>query len=496
MGLRSRCVGLILNNAVLLLVCGVCLASTFFVYFSFIGSADEAKSSAAEVALGVGLLLSVLLCVIARLLLTARDRAVVIAEGMTRTSRDGEEIQHRLALAAQSANEAKTEFLTNMSHELRTPMTAILGYTDILAEMIPLHENPDAMRSNVHRIKESGSNLLAMINDVLDLSIIEEGKLEIVGHDCYVPEILSEVLSSMKPHADHRGIALDARFETPVPICIVADAFRVRQILTNLISNAIKFTNHGAVTVVVRVDGEAISFSVKDTGIGIEESKLESLFHRFEQADNTLTRKYGGIGLGLTISKHLALLMEGSLEVDSVVGKGSIFVLEFPLVYPEGPRRMITQHFEDDDFKNKSQGGVRRHMDYAPLKGRVLLAEDGDDNQRLIRHFLTKAGVDVVIVQNGKLALDLYEKDRSFDLIIMDMQMPVLDGYQATTLLRENGCDLPILALTAHAMHGDRERCLECGCDEYQTKPIDRTKLLKTVKHMLEFGRSGGRRAA
>lgn len=463
------------------------------------------RKARANASLFIGLVVTSLVTALAWIITAGRARAVKIAEQMTKSLRESEAEQRKLAHKAQQASNAKTEFLTNMSHELRTPMTAILGYSDILAEMIPLHRDPESMRDNVHRIKTSGENLLSIIDNILDLSIIEGGKSEINEGPCLVSGVLSEVLSGLTPQADRKGISLTTRFDTPIPATILADGFRVRQILANLAFNAIKFTNHGSVTIVVSASDDpvepTICFAIKDTGIGIEESKLDQLFNRFEQSDSSLTRKYGGIGLGLTISKHLAELMNGKLEAKSVVSEGSTFTLTIPAKDPPGQtHRGTLTHLvtpqPTNDVRQSDPRTMRRAADYQPIVGRVLVAEDGEDNQRLIRHFLGKAGLNVEIVENGQLAIERITEDPNFDIVVMDMQMPILDGYAATRELRKLGFTLPILALTAHALAGDKERCLEAGCSEYLTKPINRTRFLKIVQRLIEVSRASDRSAA
>lgn len=488
--------------SIVVIIAAVCLTQTVLAH------QDRTAS------LIIGLIVTTLVTTLAWMITTSRAHAIKRANQMAASLRASEEQQRVLASQSRQANAAKTQFLTNMSHELRTPMTAILGYTDILAEMIPLHENPESMRASVHRIKESGDSLLATINDVLDLSIIEEGTLQIVEAPCLVPQILAEVLGNMKPHAEHRAIKLTTRFDTPIPASIVADAFRIRQILTNLIFNAIKFTEQGSVTIIVSANDQRpspmITFAIHDTGIGIQRERIDQLFNGFEQSDNSLTRKYAGIGLGLTISKQIAELMNGSLTANSTINQGSTFSLTVPLNWPDNqPHTTISQYNPDTQDPTPSSGRssdtqhnatTRRHQDHASLAGHILLVEDGSDNQKLITHFLTKAGLTVEIAENGQAALKLYEQDQGkqsrYDLVVMDMQMPILDGYQTTKKLRDRDCTLPILALTAHAMQGDREKCLDAGCNDYLTKPIDRTKLLRTIRTLLNNQQSARQHAA
>ncbi len=391
---------------------------------------------------------------------------------------------------AESANHAKSEFLANMSHELRTPLTAILGYADILAERArdPEHQEP------IDVIRRNGDHLLALVNDILDLSKIEAGALRVERTECAPMVVLREVMSLMRMRADAKDLALRLSFDGPCPQTIRTDPIRLRQILVNLVGNAVKFTDRGQVRVVAGLADRETSApkfvcEVIDTGIGMTQAQVSELFQPFHQVDPSAPRRRGGAGLGLTISRRLARLLGGDISVTSAAGKGSTFRLVIdpgPLTHvklidpgPDGCSCTLLSLPPPGDRPRSALPGCR-----------VLLAEDGPDIQRLIVILLEKAGAKVTVVENGQEAIDAIQ-DRngrqragpsgSFDVILMDMQMPVLDGYEAARRLRESGYEGPIVALTAHAMPEDRKKCLDAGCDDYLAKPIDRQSLLAAV---------------
>lgn len=383
---------------------------------------------------------------------------------------------------AKAATQAKSEFLANMSHEIRTPMTAILGYSQILLESLADSEHRQALTT----IARNGEHLLEVINDILDLSKIEQGKVELENIDCSPSEILTDVHALVRVRSSEKQLRFDVSCDGPIPKTIRTDPTRLRQILINLANNAVKFTDSGAVSIVMRLceragDAPLLQFDVSDSGIGMSEAQLHKLFTPFEQLDSSVTRRYGGTGLGLAISRRLAQALGGNIVVTSRPDEGSTFTLTVATGDLEGVERVTYQPVQPN-FVTKPDALLTTH----PLADlRVLLAEDGADNQRLIRHILRKQGASVTVVDNGQLAYErAMEAERSgvpFDVILMDMQMPILDGYTATRLLREAGYDRPIIALTAHAMSSDRDKCLNSGCDAYLTKPIDRSKLVYAV---------------
>ncbi len=405
-------------------------------------------------------------------------------------------------LAAEQASLAKSQFLANMSHEIRTPMTAILGYTDLLADSTTSEE---ARQEYIQTIRRNGTHLLGLINDILDLSKIESGKFSIHPVDCNPLTLLGEVLSLLRPRAVAKRLTLSAECRGEVPSTIRTDPMRLRQILVNLLGNAVKFTEHGGVRVEVRFDKPApetapepqgmgsapsgingpaiqgiLEFAVIDTGPGIAKEDQGKIFDAFVQVDDSMSRRYGGTGLGLTITRRLAELLGGEILLDSELGKGSVFRVRLPIAVPPNAEFVRDWHETALPARTPDRPAVTQTL---TLSGRILLVEDGPDNQRLIAFLLKKAGAEVVTASNGQEGIAAVEaaeaEKRPFDCILMDMQMPVLDGYSATRLLRERGCRIPIIAITAHAMQGDRDTCLAAGCDDYLSKPIQRGELIR-----------------
>jgi signal transduction histidine kinase/CheY-like chemotaxis protein/HPt (histidine-containing phosphotransfer) domain-containing protein len=376
--------------------------------------------------------------------------------------------------SAEGANRAKSDFLANMSHELRTPMTAILGYADLLLD--PHRSAADRLEC-IYTIRRNSQQLLQLVNDLLDLSRIEVGQIEVERAHCDPGTVLAEVMSLIQVRASERGLQLDAIYATEVPARVWTDPMRVRQILINLVGNAVKFTERGSVRVTVRCSFEAgkIEFEVTDTGIGMDAATIARVFHPFTQADSSTTRQFGGTGLGLAISRHLALALGGDIRISSVPGRGSSVVLEIDAGELGGVPRLTSPTLRT----------VTPLPTLRRLSGRVLLAEDGPDNQRLVSSVLRMAGARVDVVDNGRdavtTAFEALMSGDPYGVVLMDMQMPVLDGYAATATLRAKGYGLPIVALTAHAMRGDREKCLAAGCDDHTTKPIDRQALIETL---------------
>ena len=389
---------------------------------------------------------------------------------------------------AVAASRSKSEFLANMSHEIRTPMTAILGFTDVLLESL-VDEDQIAAASTIRR---NGNHLLEIINDILDLSKIEADRLDVEQIPCSPIEIVRDVVSLMQVRADAKGLPLIARFDGPLPETIHSDPTRLRQILINIVGNAVKFTSRGRVEITTSLtqlaSGPHMRFEVRDTGIGISAEQQQRLFQPFSQADSSMSRQFGGTGLGLAICKRLAELLDGEISVESRPAEGSCFAVTVA-TGPLDNIRMI-----EPGTAAECRESFRPNVNKTPrLDCRVLLADDGPDNQRLISFLLKKAGADVEVVDNGQQALEAAmaslpgrghrhtDPDRPFDVILMDMQMPVLDGYSATRQLRAAGYAGPIIAITAHAMTGDRDKCLEAGCDDYIRKPIDRNALIEMV---------------
>jgi len=396
--------------------------------------------------------------------------------------------------AAEVASRAKSEFLANMSHEIRTPMTAILGFADVLLEQGNLEGAPPEKIEATTTIRRNGEYLLAIINDILDLSKIEAGKMTLERVACSPCEIVAEVVSLVRVRAKAKGLSLDVEYEGPMPETIRTDPTRLRQILINIVGNAIKFTEVGGVRLVpslVQVGEEAfMQFDVVDSGVGMDGDQVARLFQPFTQADASTTRKFGGTGLGLTICRRFAAMLGGDITVvESQEGAGTRFRVAVAAGSLDGVEMLKDPASATVVSARSSKASAQ--ADQADLRGRrLLLAEDGPDNQRLIAHVLSSVGAEVNVVENGKLAVEsalaAHDAGKPFDVVLMDMQMPVMDGYEATRRLRGECYAGPIIALTAHAMGGDREKCIHSGCDDYATKPIDRNELISAINTLIE----------
>ena len=381
---------------------------------------------------------------------------------------------------AEEANRAKSNFLANMSHEIRTPMTAILGYADLM--LSPVQTMSDRINS-LQVVRRNARHLMDLINDILDISKIEAEKMTVEKIGCDIAQTAVEVASMLRPRSLAKQLPLRVEFAGPIPATVLTDPLRLKQVLMNLTGNAIKFTEHGEVCIRVSVerrpDGNRAVFAISDTGIGLTDEQAAKLFKPFAQADESMTRKYGGTGLGLVISKRLAVFMGGDITVEAQPGKGSTFTFWVDGGPLEGVA--MREGLTESMLALPEQPGS---VEEIALRGRILLAEDGIDNQQLLMMHLTMAGAEVVLAENGRLAVERARNER-FDVILMDMQMPELDGYGATSELRRLGFTLPIIALTAHAMSGDRAKCIAAGCTDYLTKPIDKELLLRTVNSYL-----------
>lgn len=419
------------------------------------------------------------------------DRTIIGLYGTATDVTESIEREAALRLAqerAEAASRSKSEFLANMSHEIRTPLTAILGYTDLLRDEAANEGATTEQLQAMDTIRRAGEHLLTVINDILDLSKIEAGKLEVEQVDTALPSVLLDVESLMRARAQAKGVSLESRILTPVPDRIVTDPTRLRQILMNLVGNAAKFTERGRILVETSVEsergGDLLVIAVDDTGPGMSEEQALSLFQPFTQADSSVTRRHGGTGLGLAICRRLAELMGGHVElVTTAPGRGSRFELRLPLQAADDARHI---HRLDP----ATDGPVPTVPPTRALQGRrILLAEDGEDNQRLITVLLRAAGAEVTVVANGRQAIDALSwaeaGGAAFDLLLTDMQMPEMDGYTLASTLRAAGSRMPIVALTAHAMADDRRKCLDAGCDDYATKPIDRHALIATCAQWL-----------
>ncbi|HEV7300516.1 MAG TPA: PAS domain S-box protein [Tepidisphaeraceae bacterium] len=410
---------------------------------------------------------------------------------------------------AEEANRAKSEFLANMSHEIRTPMTAIMGYTDLLLDEMREHPRAGQWLSIMRR---NGDHLLGVINDILDLSKIEAGKMTVEQLECSPWQVVTDVAALMRARASEKQLAFTWDRATGVPDTVLTDPTRLRQILMNLVSNAIKFTDRGHVRIVLRtlpesMDGTIgstagntgdprsvrLAFDVIDSGVGLSAEQQSVLFEAFTQADTSHTRRFGGTGLGLTISRKLARMLGGDITITGDTGSGSTFSATITALTVTRPHRLQaprpTPFALSTEFRALAPISDLAQQPLPKLRGRILLAEDGPDNQQMITLILEKAGATVTLAENGRVAVErateAWERGEPFDLILMDMQMPERDGYCATRDLRERGYRLPIIALTAHAMESERARCLTAGCDEYTTKPIDRRQLLNLASRFM-----------
>ncbi len=382
---------------------------------------------------------------------------------------------------AEEATRSKSEFLANMSHEIRTPMTAILGFADVLLE--PDLDESDKL-DTINTVRRNGKHLLAVINDILDLSKIEAGKLEVERIPCHTRRFLTDVRDMLCVRSDEKGIRLSIEIVDTIPDVIESDPTRLRQALVNLVGNAIKFGDHGVVRIMAQCDRatETLTFYVIDQGIGMTPEQIGKLFKPFSQVDSSTTRKFGGTGLGLAITKRIAGLLGGDVAVQSELGKGSMFSLTVPTGPLAGVEMVGALRLAETAAQIKPP---TQALERPKLTGRILLVEDAPDNQRLIFAILTRAGAEVVTAENGRIGLETALAARSegqpFDLILMDMQMPVMDGYEATQRLREQGYDGQIIALTANAMSGDALKCAAAGCDHYLSKPINREVLIREI---------------
>ena len=380
---------------------------------------------------------------------------------------------------AQAAKQMQEQFLANMSHEIRTPMNGIKGMTDLLLDT-PLSQKQQELAGT---IKSSANNLLVIINDILDFSKIKAGKLNIEKIDFSLKDVLNNIASIFEHRIKKKGLRFQLDLSPDIPGRLTGDPYRLNQVLINLVGNAIKFTEQGQIVVRVAVQKKAdqeiiLSFSVTDTGIGISPESLPHIFESFSQAGEGGNHRYGGTGLGLTICKQLLHLQGGDITATSTRGTGSTFSFNIPYSYSDNP------------LSSESSPAVTIY-DYSNLLTgrRFLVAEDNEINQRLIDYVLTKAGGTVQLANNGVQAIDYLKDDKAFDLIIMDLQMPEMDGYETTEYIRKDlQMSTPIIAMTATAMAGEHIQCLRSGMNEYMTKPFEFADLYKRIAVLLSYG--------
>jgi signal transduction histidine kinase len=407
------------------------------------------------------------------------QKAMLERQGLLEYAGQGRADLQEVVRKAQAASEAKSEFLANMSHELRTPMNGVIGMLDIALDR---EMSPD-LAEQLQTAQSCAHSLLSLLNDILDLSKIEAGKmtLEKIPFDLRV--LVADCIKAHQPKAAENSVVLRAEVSPDLPGQIVGDPLRIRQIIANLVSNAVKFTEHGSVD--VRVGGRFIhagqflvQISVQDSGTGIPADKLLAIFDKFTQANGSVSRQFGGTGLGLAITRSLAELHGGEVQVQSELGRGTIFTVT---VKCEAEAAGVTHQEISAAASVPSSEGPSGSI------ARILVVEDNHVNQKVVTAVLRKRGFVIELANDGQEALNKLEVSAAFDLVLMDVQMPVLDGLEATRMIRKEPrwIGLPIVAMTAHAMNGDKERCLEAGMNGYISKPVHPSLLLSTVDEFL-----------
>lgn len=428
--------------------------------------------------------------------LPSEDGSFVGIVGSIRDVTERKQMEQNLVSArvgAEKAADAKTRFLASMSHEIRTPMNGVLGFTQLLLDS----DLPAEEKSHAQMILESGNAMMRLLNNILDISKVEAGQTNSTIKPMSMHHVLKSCVRLMRPIADQKHFALNLEIDESVPDRVLADADHLRQVLLNLLGNAVKFTKAGAVTVTARADGSDTNrinmhVMVKDTGIGIPADRLEAIFSPFEQADADTSQKFGGSGLGLTISRQLISVMDGTIAVRSTAGKGTTFHIQLPVgisaADPTAEKTKAENQLVGGSVDQLGQSALR------PSKGKILVAEDHDINQILIVEMIKRLGYQTVLAVNGEDAVEKVgaaaRDDAPFDLVLMDVQMPVMDGYAATKSIRLNGHsseELPILAITANAYPEDIEHCLQSGMQGHIPKPVMFDSLQSALKQWLTF---------
>ena len=380
---------------------------------------------------------------------------------------------------AESANLAKSQFLANMSHEIRTPLIGVLGSVDLLEQSRLDYSQAE----NVQTIRECGEQLLSIINDILDVSKIEIGLIELNPQPTNLLGMITQILSIIDPMLKKKGLTLKLDLDPAIQDPVVLDAGKLRQVLINLLSNAVKFTQQGVITIRVRFeqldDHNFLHLAISDTGIGIPPQQLQFIFDSFTQVDSSTSRGFGGTGLGLFISKRLLEVMDGEIWVESAPDHGTTFHLRIPLL-----PYVLEPTLEPDEVMEPEAISDDLALQFNPIE--ILVVEDNDLNRKIVSQMLLNYGFQVAEAVNGLECLKLIQ-DHHFDLILMDMQMPVMDGYEATRLVRDMGYQesIPIIAMTAHALTGDREKCLAAGCTSYIAKPFKTDELIQEIRRHL-----------
>ncbi|HKM53152.1 MAG TPA: ATP-binding protein, partial [Isosphaeraceae bacterium] len=428
----------------------------------------------------------------------ACERVLGICRDITEQRRAEKALEQAEAMrqardAAESANRAKSEFLSNVSHEIRTPLSALLGYTELMSEHEYLQKGSLDIAHYLSNIREHGQVLLGLIDDLLDIARIEAGQFRIVRETCPFRQVVTDLVESLRPRAETKNLALVAEIAGTVPSVVATDRLRLQQILLNMLDNAIKFTNQGTVKLSARVENESaeepmLLLDVSDTGMGMTDAEMAGLFQAFYRIRSTTFNAPRGTGLGLAISQRLARQLGGNLTVQSAPGAGSTFTLSIPVGMP------LSEAIEPPEQQGNSASplGLKSVAVSIPrLHARILLAEDHDANRQVITLRLNQAGAEVVQARNGKEAIDLLRDaagKRPIDAVIMDMEMPILDGYEAVRQLRAGGFTGPIIAVTAYAMTKDREECLKLGCDDHISKPIQWDRFFLKLSQLLHAG--------